>query len=632
LQLKVTGTQQILRRQRHRTAICYLIATVALLGYWSYGLWFRLDFASLDLWLRLSATSASTPSDIVLIDIDDESINQLEPQFGRWPWPRSAYAYVLQAMESWQPNAVVFDVMLSGKDLTHPDDDAFYLETVSRLKQVYLPVSTSPDLLHNIGTTELPTDLFKTPPTSQQVSLLLPLGWQQVNNRLGLINANADSDGVFRRYPLYLRHGDVQLTSLPAQVAQGLGAPLPVQLDAVYLNYQNPQLFPYPRISFSTLLAMALQPKPEYAPLFSNKIIVIGSSATALADLKHTPINPQHPGMTLLATAIDNLLQQQYLQALPNYSLLPIWLLTIALWYFQLLHCSHSKQFLQQSSVTLSLMIILIALLGALALSQQRLLVFGTVVVLIVVTYALLNTFAALAEHKARQHTHQLFSRFVDARVIKELVHDDSVVATKKCQITVLFTDIRGFTSLSETLTPEQVMQLLNRYLALQVQTLFAHQATLDKFIGDAIMVFWGAPVAQANHADLAIAAALALEQNLLEFRQKLPTELQSLDIGIGIHTGEAVVGLLGTSQRQEYTAIGDTVNVASRLESASKQHGRIVCSAQTIAACSQHWPSQLVGEIHVKGRAQPVQLIHIGEQDANTTPAAIPPNLPAAL
>ncbi|HAT41396.1 MAG TPA: hypothetical protein DCS87_06665 [Rheinheimera sp.] len=620
MQLKVTGTQQILRRQRHRTLTWYFVATFALLTYWNTSYWLRLDYLSIDQWLRLSASMENSPSPIVLVDIDDGSIQALEGQLGRWPWPRSAYGYVLQAMAQWQPKAIVFDVMLTGKDLTHPNDDAYYLESLQGFNKVFLPLSISSDPLDSVSTTELPATLFMTMPTPQSLSLVLPLGWQLVGEQLGTINASADTDGVFRRYPLYQTLGSSRLKSLPAQVASiGGGASLP-QVDAIYLNYPSQQLFPYPRIAFSNLLAMALQPKPEYAELFANKILVIGSSATALADLKHTPIAPQHPGMTLLATAIDNLLQQQYLQALPRYSMLPIWLLAIALWYHQLSNSSDSKQFLQQSSWTLVLMLGATALLGFALLSMHWLLIYGVVLGLMLLTYALLNTFAALAEHRVRQHTHQLFSRFVDTRVIKELVHDDTVVATKKCQITVLFTDIRGFTGISETLNPEQVMQLLNRYLALQVHTLFEHQATLDKFIGDAIMVFWGAPVTQANQADLAIAAALALEQNLLDFRQTLPAELQSLEIGIGIHTGDAVVGLLGTAQRQEYTAIGDTVNVASRLEGVSKDYGRIVCSSQTLAACRQQWPSQPVGEVHVKGRSQAIQLIQIGECHGNTS------------
>lgn len=618
MQLKVTGTQQILRRQRHRTLAWSCIATVALVAYWAAGLWFRLDYLSIDAWLRLAAKSTNAPSEIVLIDIDDESMHALEPQLGRWPWPRSAYAYVLQAMAVWQPKAVVFDVMLSGRDASHPDDDQFYLESLSKLDRVFLPLSASSDPLHNIDASQLPTGVFAKPVVQQSLSLVMPLGWQSVSGQLGTINATADDDGVFRRYPLSQLVGDNFIKSLPAQVADAMGAILPTHLDAVYLNYQNAQPFPYPRIAYSTVLAMALEEKPEYKAMFANKILVIGSSATALADLKHTPVAPQHPGMTLLATAIDNLLQQQYLELLPRVTVFPLWLLAITLWLYQLNYCADSKRFLQQSTLTLICMLLIIVLLGLLALTLHKLLVVGVIVALLLVSYALFNTFAALAEHRVRQHTHQLFSRFVDARVIQDLVLDDSIVAPKKCQITVLFTDIRGFTTLSETLTPEQVLQLLNRYLALQVQTLFAHQATLDKFIGDAIMVFWGAPVAQANHADLAIAAAIALEENLLAFRQTLPTELQTLEIGIGIHTGDAVVGLLGTTQRQEYTAIGDTVNVASRLESASKEYGRIVCSAQTIAACSKVWAHQHVGQIYVKGRTQPIQLIQIGEHHAH--------------
>lgn len=619
MQFKVSGTQQILRHQRKRTLIWYALATLWLLAYWSSGFWFRLDFVTLDQWLRLAPHLNKAPSEIVLIDIDDESINRLEPQLGRWPWPRSAYAYVLQAMEQWHPKAVVFDVLLTGSDLSHPDDDAFFLETLGRFHQVFLPVSRSSDPHSNSVVADLPKALFVDSNTARPLTLLMPLGWQLVNGKMGLINAPADSDGLFRRYPLTLSVDGVQLWSLPALVAQWQQPRR--QTDTFYLNYRNSQLFPYPRITFANALAMSLQNNADYAAVFANKIVVIGSSATALADLKHTPLAAQHPGMTLLATAIDNTLNQDYLHLLPRpFSLIFFWF-AAALWYWQLHQSQNSKEFLQRSTMTLVASVGLIGAAGYVALNLYWVITFGVVLALLLTTYALINTFAALAEHRARQHTHQLFSRFVDARVIKDLVADDSIVHAKKYQVTVLFTDIRNFTAISECHSPEYVMTLLNRYLALQVQTLFAHHATLDKFIGDAIMAFWGAPVPQQDQADLAIAAALALERNLIDFKQTLPAELQSFEIGIGIHTGEAVVGLLGTSQRQEYTAIGDTVNVASRLESASKQYGRIVCSVQTIEACAQPWLFQQVGEISLKGRSQPLKLYQVRGRHADTNP-----------
>ena len=143
--------------------------------------------------------------------------------------------------------------------------------------------------------------------------------------------------------------------------------------------------------------------------------------------------------------------------------------------------------------------------------------------------------------------------------------------------MTLLFSDIRGFTTLSETRTPEEVIALLNRYFSLQVDVVFKHGGSLDKFIGDCIMAIWGAPLDDAEHAQRAVACALDMADTLLAFRRALGAEDSGFDVGIGVHSGPAVVGLMGSQKRLEYTAIGDTVNLASRIEGLTKDAKRRV-------------------------------------------------------
>ena len=173
----------------------------------------------------------------------------------------------------------------------------------------------------------------------------------------------------------------------------------------------------------------------------------------------------------------------------------------------------------------------------------------------------------------------------------------------------MLFSDIRGFTTLSESRTPEQVVTLLNRYFDLQVAAIFEQGGTLDKFIGDAIMAFWNAPLSAPDHAVRAVRAALAMSRSLEVFRQELGEFGQHFDIGIGIHTGPAVVGFLGSSQRLDYTAIGDTVNLGSRIEGETKGVARILVSEATRNACGNVFTFIDHGEVTVKGRSQPVRL-----------------------
>jgi len=215
-------------------------------------------------------------------------------------------------------------------------------------------------------------------------------------------------------------------------------------------------------------------------------------------------------------------------------------------------------------------------------------------------------------ERRNRQRVTQLFSRFLDPRVVKGLVEKgetDAALSGQKREITVLFSDIQGFTSLSERKSAPEIVDLLNRYFSLQVEVIFRHEGTLDKYIGDAIMAFWGAPTDQPDHACRALACAREMEQTLKRFKQDIGADGEQFDIGIGLHSGEAVVGFIGSPERrQDYTVIGDTVNTASRIEGATRGRGRILVSAAVRAACDQYTFTDH-GAVKLKGKEEPVHL-----------------------
>ena len=216
-----------------------------------------------------------------------------------------------------------------------------------------------------------------------------------------------------------------------------------------------------------------------------------------------------------------------------------------------------------------------------------------------------------LRERRSREQTMKEFSRFVNPHVVRELLASGGSLSRsgESRHISVLFSDIRGFTSLSENRTPQQVVELLNRYFTLQVEVVFRHGGSLDKFIGDCIMAFWGAPLDDKRHAQRAVAAALEMAEVLQRFKQELADEDADFDVGIGIHSGAAVVGLIGSEQRREYTAIGDTVNLASRIEGLTKGLSRILVSNETKKLCGDEYIFIAFGEHQVKGREQAVQL-----------------------
>jgi len=225
-----------------------------------------------------------------------------------------------------------------------------------------------------------------------------------------------------------------------------------------------------------------------------------------------------------------------------------------------------------------------------------------------------------------RRHVQAMFSRFVDPRIVQDLseaaqVAEAEVSASR--EITLLFSDIRGFTSLSEHRKPEEIVNILNRYFEMQVEVIFRYQGTLDKFIGDAIMAFWGAPIAQPNHAVLAVEAALGMADALQRFADDMAREdpTAKFDIGIGVHTGSAVVGFLGTSRRLDYTAIGDAVNLCSRIEGCTKGIARVLVSESTRAQCGETFVFIDRGDFEVKGRDQAVRLFEPQRRSSGGAP-----------
>jgi adenylate cyclase len=220
---------------------------------------------------------------------------------------------------------------------------------------------------------------------------------------------------------------------------------------------------------------------------------------------------------------------------------------------------------------------------------------------------------AYLREKRTREQAVRLFSRFLNPDVVRQIVDQGETIESlsgRTRQISILFSDIRGFTTLSETRPPQEIVALLNRYFSKQVGVVFRHGGTLDKFIGDCIMAFWGAPLEDPRHAEHAVAAALEMEQVLLVFKKELGEAGGDFDVGIGIHTGSAVVGFIGAEQKLDYTAIGDSVNLASRIEGLTKDaHSRILVSRETMAACHNAFAFSSRGSYKVKGRTQEVEL-----------------------
>ena len=577
-----------------------------------------------DVMLAHHALNSQPDPGIVIVDIDERSLALMADSVGRWPWPRSLHAELVEGLERQRPKSIVFDILFSDPDLTRATDDQYFADAIRAHDNLYFPMllldSVNPANgipLKDYGTM-LGISAEAGADTQAKVSMVLPLPAMLESRRIGTHNVAADSDGVVRSYPVFTNVHGWHIPSLPAKVVATSGGILP-QDASIRLNWHGHALS-HMRVSYADVY-MDMQRKLPQRPAneFAGKIVIIGSTANGLHDIRATPVDGFYPAVEILATAIDNLkhgdaLEQPSLWIPASFGLL---LLAVLTWVF-MRYC-----YLVRIGAALALVTIAALLLAYFALRWQLVLWLLTPLLFAWAYYLVAGLMEYWSELKTRERAVAAFSRFLDPRVVQALVasgESKQSLSGKSREISVLFSDIRGFTTLSETSTPEQVVELLNAYFTVQSAAIFKHTGTLDKYIGDAIMAFWGAPAEQPDHALRAVAAALEMSDCLEEFRihaSGMGIELaRELEVGIGIHSGSAVVGFIGSDNKQDYTAIGDTVNLASRIEGQTKGIARVLVSEDTKRMCEQQaaahgcpYEFRDCGSYEVKGRAQPVRL-----------------------
>jgi adenylate cyclase len=562
-----------------------------------------------DVLLRLHAPSRPVSERVAIVDIDQRSLEQMNDLAGSWPWPRSVHGELIDWIERQHPRAIVFDVLFNELDVYRPEHDAAFADAVARNSNVLLAMTLNSDgdgapmkLVPAAAGARPLTD----PPADVRVPLMLPLAVADHPEAMrgGLINFHPDSDGIGRHHYLYLDRKGWRFPSLPARVARETGRSLPDR-QAVLLNWRRGWThLSYADLYLDSLRGRPLRPQGE----LTGKIVVVGTSAPGLLDLRATPLGSTYPGVEILATAIDNLDRGDWLREAPRPWLIPLALAMIAGAAFGF------ARGVAANRIGLALLGVTIVALAAawFALAAGTFVpVFGALA-FGWLYYLAASAAAYLIERAQRLRTFGMFKRFLDPRVVSQLIESGEIDWRSNAQareISVLFTDIRGFTSLSEAIPPEEVVAMLNSYFEQQVEVVFEHGGTLDKFIGDAVMAFWGAPVANPDHAKMAVTAALAMSDTLERWRASVGATGRDLDIGIGIHSGSAVVGFIGSRERLDYTAIGDTVNLASRIEGQTKGRARVLVSEATRALAGDAFDWRDHGTCQVKGREQEVRL-----------------------
>jgi len=455
---------------------------------------------------------------------------------------------------------------------------------------------------------------------------------------IGFFNEPSDADGVVRRSLLVLPFGrskeindwqmygslEVQAIRLylgirSDQVAVQFDQTGVVRIDfgsSLYLktdstgrsqiNYHGPKRT-YPYHSLADVVQRKFQPGT-----FKDKIVLVGASATGIADLRTPPYGENdYPGVEIHANVIDNMLHQNFLvrgakQQLWDAILILLFGIPLGIWMALV-----SPRWMWFG---LGLLVPLVAV-DYMTFLRGWWLNFTVPALTLTSNVLLVSLYRSLFEEKEKRRVRTAFGQYLSPEVIRRLLVNPQLVEPKKTDITVMFSDIRGFTTISEKLDAQELALFLNQYLSDMTGLVFEHHGTLDKYIGDAVMAFWGAPFEEPGHAARGCHTALKMMDRVREMQKKWEAEGKPhLDIGIGLNTGIASVGNMGSALRYGYTALGDTVNLSSRLEGLNKDYGTHILVNETtyVAARDDGFVFRELDLIRVKGKLQPVTIYEL--------------------
>ncbi|MFY8349338.1 CHASE2 domain-containing protein [Pseudoalteromonas sp. SSM20] len=581
-------------RQKLHTVFTCIFAFILWLYLYFFELALPLDNALFDLRERNQVNHRIPSQELVIITIDDKSIESMKNVAGRWPWPRSVHAELIEGLNRYSPSVIAFDVLFNEPDIYRPDDDLYFEQVLNEANNVHLAL--------------LGLETSNQAKQSEYRLALFPFTKKPGEKKIGSVNVFRQNDAVVRQYLSKIRVNNDTYLSLGALIASAPSTSLLLS-NTIKLKWQHQDKFK--QYSYADIYNAVVNENSTFLQKFKNKRILIGATAAGLFDEVATPISNSEPGVFVIANAVSNYLKNEYYNQLSSLVVISsACVLMILFSWVYLFKLSLVRQFCL-STVVLALLIILLWQGYCYLAKTHSDLPLGALICAVGLAYISQFLMHSYVQYREKQYANRLFGRFLDPNVVKNLLDHQNIAqygSSDIVEVTVLFSDIRNFTALSEKHDVTEVVALLNDYLSMQVATIFKHNGTLDKFIGDAVMAFWGAPIKSDNHAEQAILAALEMEQNLLNFRARLAKKYQFFDIGIGIHSGKVMCGFIGTDQRLDYTVLGDTVNLASRIEGLTKASNRILVSKQTAQRTNLNF--LYVDKVTVKGREEPVELL----------------------
>ncbi|MBA94361.1 MAG: hypothetical protein CMP21_01180 [Rickettsiales bacterium] len=542
----------------------------------------------IDFRFKFSKSSIQS-EDIIIVDIDASSINKLS----LWPWPRSYWGTAIENLNKYGASIIGIDVLFDTNSLNN-EEDASFSKTLSQYNNIVL---ASRKYIEKNKHYEL--ELWSNP-----IKLF------SKHSSFGFVNFPFDSDGIIRQSYTQLSSNQtplpVSFDSLIVSIFKNsypkiIYPPHTESFDTYYINFSLSKGFQH--IPFFLIL----EDRPPHPDIFKDKIVLIGASDPSLNDLYFTPQGIL-PGVDIHAYNILNLLKEDYITKTPSYINYIVLFVLSFLIVTIVINFSGLSGLLLTSFTLLSYSIFSIILFNYTFI----LIPWAIVIILAFLSFTLSMIFKLIFEEKEKTYIRNIFSQYVSPEIVNKLIQSPKALSLggEKKEISIFFSDIRSFTSISEQYPPEFIVSQLNDYLDAMTLCIFKWKGTLDKYVGDEIMAIWGAPLDQSNHAKLAVQCAWEQLSILKELQAKWKEEGKPIfDIGIGINTGNVIVGNIGSSKHKDFTVIGDSVNYAARLESTTRQFSddkhicRFIISESTYQQVTDICDVKSLGSVSVKGK-----------------------------
>lgn len=545
--------------------------------------------------------------DIIIIDIDTSSISKLSI----WPFPRHYWATVIKNLNKHGAKVIGIDVLFDNAS-SNKKEDALFATTLKANTNVILASRKYIEKKNNYA-----IEMWSK-----------PLSIFSEYNKFGFINFPYDNDGVVRRsfkrlsssqntihafdYLTAASYLNIPPEALMKKLKQNSFSKNDFSSSQYYINYTLYKNFTH--IPFYLIFENRL-PNPT---ILKNKIVLIGASDPVLNDILFTPIGIL-PGVDIHAFNISTILENQPIFKFSN--VLNYLLIYFLLGVISYLVFSFS---VKKSSLFVVLLLSSYSISALLLFKYFNLLIlWGPLLLLGTLSILMSNLIKLIYEESEKKYIRSIFSQYVSPEVVNQLIKSPESLhlGGQKKEVSIFFSDIRSFTSLTEKYPAEQIVDQLNEYLEIMTAPIFDYNGTLDKYVGDEIMAIWGAPLNQNNHAELAISCAWNQLEELKKLHKKWKDENKPLfDMGIGINSGTVIVGNIGSSTQKDYTVIGDAVNYAARLEGLTRNFSseshicRLIISETTYNYVKHMCKVKSLGEQGVKGKTIKAQIYEVIE------------------